>query len=629
MNLLISLDFFGSYLHWYVNNQKKIYTRLGGVLTIISFLICIMILVFNFTDYINRKNPQITTNDVVSNEVKKISFDKEKIYIPWSIGDYNNYKINFTGWIYPEVYYYYREKDEKTGKKFYKIKMLNYKLCNETNLKNINYFQDNYVDFNELYCIEWDNLIMGKNWFHDFVYHIQFDFSLCENGVDFKTKGKKCTDLDKLAKYIGDHNAWHIEIYYPVIQFQPKNQDNPIEIFYSTHYYNFNRFDRKIERLYLKEFTMIDDKGWIFENIKKFTFWGFDKLESDSYTRSIDGNDIITSFYSSTIYSLVILLSRSSKTYTRKYTKLFDALGNILSIVNGIFILFKGLSQFFTEAYQDKDIVSNIFVQKYFMNEKYNEYNKNKRIHESLNLENIIQKASNQRLNSLNNNINDLKENKTIVVNKKFLIKSHDFAIQSMLPINDRKSKQNSFQINKIENLTSNKNSSKFIKVKEQSDNILNRIKGNFIEDNSLDHLKMKIGLNRFRSNFGLNIKNFQLDQIKDYMNKDLQNSRSQPLNNYGSKDFNFPYYLYLLNIFNKTFGITRMCCISHQFRGAWKYVIEVFDVVKFIELQTNIDLINKILFNLKIEEGTNSKNFIISQEDKDVNVFNNNNINL
>ena len=628
MDILISLDFFGSYLHWYVNHQKKVYTQLGGVLTIISFSICIMILAFQFTELLNRDNPQTTENDIINNEFKKISFYNEKIYIPWAIRDYNNHKVNFTGLIYPIVYYSYREKDIKTGNMPYNYTILNYTLCNETNLKNTNYFQDNFLG--EFYCIEWNNLLMGGSYASDFIYHIRIDFFLCEDGVNFGTEGKKCADFDELAKYIGDKNVWHIAIYYPEIQFNPRNKNNPMEIFYDIHFYNLNKLNTKVERFYLKEFVLIDDQGWVFEHKKNLTFWGFDKFESDSYTRSVDGNDIIKNFSTSKIYSLVIYLNRNSKIFTRKYTKLLDALGNILSIVNGVFILFKLLSQFFTEAYQDKNIVSNIFVQKYFMNEKYNEYNKTIRLNESFNHEKTIHQNSNQRLSSNNdkNNINNIniKPTKTIAAHKKPIMKID--TIIPDIPLENQESKGNTIQINKNENLISIKNISKFIKIKEKSEHILNKIQRNQIGNASLDNSKIKIGLKRYRSNFGLNIKHFQLEQIKDYMEKDLNQRGSQPLNNYGSKDFNFPYYLYLLNIFNKTFGVTRMCCVGSQFKYAWKYVIEVFDVVKFIELQTNVDLINKILFELKIEKRLYTKESNISQENKESNIFNNN-INL
>ena len=622
MNLLISFDLFGSYLHWYVNHQKKVYTQLGGILTIISLSICITLLAFLFSNFLTRENPQTTANDVINNDYKKVSFYQEKIYIPWSIRDYYNNKVNFNGWIYPVIYSFNRVKDIKTGNISYKYKILNYTLCNETNLKNINYFQYNYFDLNELYCIEWDDLIMGGNWAHDFIYYIRIDFLLCENEDNFNIEGKKCTNFDELAKYIGDDNVWYIEIFYPEVQFNPKNKNSPMEIFYNNHQYYFNKLNTKVESFYLKEFTIVDDQGWIFENKKNLTLWGFDKFESDTYMRSTDLNNIISGFSYSKIYSLVIYLSRNSKIYTRKYTKLLDALGNILSIINGIFILFKVLSQFFTEAYHDKDIVSNIFVQKYFMNEKYIKYNKSLRLQESFNLGNIIKNAPNQQINN-NKNSDDYSINniKTIAARKISLTNRNNVDTPATLS----KSKRNLNKINKIENSIPNKHLSKFIEIKEKSNKVLNKNQQNSIGEGSLDNLKIKVDLKQDQSKFGLNIKNFQLEQIKGYIKKDFKQRGSQQLNNYGAKDFNFPYYLYLLNIFNKIFGVTKMCCVSRQFRDAWKYYIEVFDVVKFIELQTNIDLINKILFELKIEKEDNSKDSIIIQEHKDSNIFNNN----
>ena len=111
MEYLAAFDFFGSHLHWYVNHKKKLYSRLGGILSIISLLVCAPFFIILLTDLINRNNPQITENDYSITDFKKIKFREKKIYIPWSIGDYSSHKVNFTGWIYPIVYYYYGERD--------------------------------------------------------------------------------------------------------------------------------------------------------------------------------------------------------------------------------------------------------------------------------------------------------------------------------------------------------------------------------------------------------------------------------------------------------------------------------------------------------------------------------------
>ena len=604
MELLVSVDLFGAYHHWYVNHKKKVYTSFGGILTLISLIIFTIVSSFYFKHFINRENPQITENDKPNYQYKKIKFGEEKIYIPWTIADYTIKKVNFTGYLYPIIYYFYGERNKETGTMPYNYKILNYKYCNETNLKTVNYFQDSYVDFDTLYCIDMEDLIMGGDWFHDFVYHIQMDFFLCEDGADIGTEGKKCTNDTKLNEIIGGNNAWHIEIYYPEIQFKPQDRTEPMQIFYNTHFYNFNKLNTKVERFYFKENIMLDDQGWIFENEKQTTFWGFEKMESDTYSRSSDGSDFIRDFSSSKIYSLVVYVSRNTKIFTRKYTKILDVIGNIMSVINGIFIIFKFISQFFTEAYQDREILDNILIQKNNMDEKFRKINENKKnIFKLLNSDNLIpafnQKQSNEKfmrksIDNVNNinNLNNINKSWNHVNNKnlKFSqkidntgdkiknLKSVDLCLNKESVSDEHQiSKNNIFSLNNIDN-------SSLINI-QQNNLIVNKVNKN--------NLRKKI----------LN---------KDNNSIDINNKLS--LNK--PKYFRFPYYLYLLNIFNKSFNTTKMCFIDKNFLDVWKYMVNIIDVTKFFQLQTNVDLINKILFELKIDgEKPDIKYFRMNDE--------------
>ena len=567
-----------------------------------SIIICAIIFIILFKELMDRNNPQTTENDYPNSEFKKIKFGEKKIYIPWRIGDYYSHEINFTGWIYPVVYYYYGERNKETNSMPSYYKILNYTYCNETNLKGVNYVLEDYMHFNTLYCIDMDDLIMGGDWFHDFVYHIQIDFFFCEDGVNFGTKGKKCTDYDKLMEHIGKNNAWHIEVYYPEIQFKPTNKNNPMEIYYSAHFYNFNKLNTKVERLYLKEYTMIDDQGWIFGNKQNFTLWGFDKLEYDSYSRTINGKDLITDLTTSKFYSLVIYISKNSKIFTRNYTKLLDAIGNILSIINGIFIFFRFFSQFFTEAYQDKEILNSIFVQKYFMDEKYNKINViSKKKNYSSNLEYLIQK------NLISSDTKN--EKKSILKNSEhlFILSHKDNDIKK-----DEKSKfapKLNIPKNYINNLKQD------IPQKSKSDCKNNKklsISYPNVDDSNMkmcgkEKVIMTLMENNNRKTVELYPKNYELNRIQIYMKNEYKNDKNNiQLEKFSSIDFNFPYYLYLLNIFNKSFGVTRSCFVKHKFLQSWEYMINVFDVTEFIKMQTNVDLINKILFELKSDVGNN-----------------------
>ena len=616
MELFVSLDFFGGYLHWYVNHQKKIYTRLGGILTTLSFIICFAISTFFFRNFIKRGNPILTENNFISKKLKKIKFGEEKIYIPWTISDYRSNKINFTGYLYPIIYYFYGERDNKTNVMQYNYKLINYTFCNKTNLKSINYFTgNNYIDLNSLYCIDMDDLIIGGDWFHDFIYHIQMDIFLCEDGVNFGTEGKKCTNDTNFTKIIGKNNAWHIEIYYPEIQFKPLNKNEPIQIFYNTHFYNFNKLNIKVERFFFKEYIMIDDQGWLLEKDKKSTFWGFEKIDSDTYSISENGKDFITDFSSSKIYSLVFYVSRNEKIFTRKYTKLLDGLGNMISIINGIFIFFKFISQFFTEAYQDREIVANIFVQKYEMDEKFRKISESRKMKiKDLYSDNLHKKKrktmdekiipakpikSLDNINNINcfNKQNNINKSKSGANNKEVKFPPNaDKALEKIKHLQNR----NLFQFN-IDSAPEN------LQISQNNCFALNNIdNSNFVFSNPQNNLflhevkKDKNNINKKKLN-------------RNYFSIDV--NKNVPLNK--TRFFRFSYYLYLLNMFNKIFSTSKMCCVNKNFLDVWNNVTNIIDVNKYFELQTNVDLINKILFELKIDgEKDDVKCSILNNED-------------
>ena len=563
MSILTSLDFFAKYIHWHINKQKKIYTFLGGIISIISFLICLTIFILLFEDLIKRENPQINEDDEPQHEYQKIKFGKEKIYIPWTISDYSTRKVNFTGWLYPIIYYFYGERDKSTGAMPYDYKILNYRLCNETDLKKLDYYQDTYVNFDTLFCIEMENEIMGGSYFDEFIYHIQMDFYLCEDGVNMGTKGKKCTNYDDLVEHIGKDNAWHIEIYYPEVQFKPKDQKNPIGIFYNTHFYNFNKLNTKVERLYLKQFTLIDDQGWIFVNKKNESLWGFDKIESDSYVRSSDGKEFINDFSSSKIYSLVVYLNRNKKIYSRKYTKLLDALGNIISIVHGAYIFIKIISRIFIESFQDKCIL------KYLLLENENNKNKSKKISmpfivnehiENSNNFSVVNKSYNEFIH--NAKIDD-KKKKCNYVNKKKEKAMQNFPIKlkSSNEENRQIENENSSDVFNFKNLCQQKRIWKKLNILDKKNN------ANDCDDRFI------VFLNRLKS-----IKNTKMNY--------------SVVSRWNLKDINFPFYYYIFNFISQIFGLKKTYCVNNNFNNAWENMINILDVKEYVQLQSNVSLI-------------------------------------
>ena len=100
------IDLFGTRCTFYSEKMPKLYTVTGGIFSILSILVCILIFVVFSLDDLKRKDPHITTSSIPSEGYRKIKFGEEKIWIPWRIVDYNNNEfVNHTGVLFPIIYY--------------------------------------------------------------------------------------------------------------------------------------------------------------------------------------------------------------------------------------------------------------------------------------------------------------------------------------------------------------------------------------------------------------------------------------------------------------------------------------------------------------------------------------------
>ena len=133
--------------------------------------------------------------------------------------------------------------DNTTGELITQYNLIDYKLCNETSMKNLGkeYIID--IPLDTLYCIDMENLKVGGSWNSDFLNFIRFDLYMCKDGVDYNESNNfECTSYDNLENIYGGGESVFFELLYPIVQFQPTNKDVPILIVYKTHYYIINKF---------------------------------------------------------------------------------------------------------------------------------------------------------------------------------------------------------------------------------------------------------------------------------------------------------------------------------------------------------------------------------------------------
>jgi len=333
-NILRIFDFYGTEFHWYFDYKPKYYTSYGGIFSILSFILYIVIfIIFGLEDF-KRTNPISSISNIPPLVNKTIQSGKQKLYIPWRIMDYGKKFIDYNGILFPRIYSFKNKYNEKTGEMEIFYDILNYTLCSETSMRYLG--KDFLLDLplDKLYCIDMENIDIGGSWNSDFVNYIRLDLNLCKDGLNYDESNINCTRPEYLTSLYGKDNNWFFELLYPSVQFQPHNKTTPIFVIYTSYYYGLSINSNKVDRVYLQEHIFGDDKGWILNKISNVTYWGISSIKSDYYT--IGERDIFRYGSTSRLYSLKLYVDFSTIYYTRKYKKLFEILSDLFPLIRAI-----------------------------------------------------------------------------------------------------------------------------------------------------------------------------------------------------------------------------------------------------------------------------------------------------
>ena len=240
--LLKLLDCFGTQLSFFLDGNRKHYTTIGGILTIITLLICVVsFFIFELGD-LKRKKPILYTYELPYSS--KLNLEAEKILIPFRIINIDQNLIN---------------KDILVNI-FFNNKSFNSKLCNETEFetKYDNYYLN--IKLNELNCIEIIETEINS-----------IIDSISNNSIKLEVNSN------------GDIINYGIEIFLPKIKTLPKNRKNPFYVFFKHYIYFFNNLTYKIDNLFIQKNIFINDNGWIYKNDKNISVLSYKNIESDSY----------------------------------------------------------------------------------------------------------------------------------------------------------------------------------------------------------------------------------------------------------------------------------------------------------------------------------------------------------
>ena len=570
------LDVFGTEITFYSDKKPKLYTVNGGILSIISIISCILCFIFFSLDDFYRKIPNTTTSSIPSEGYRKVKFGKEKIWIPWRIVDYNNNEyVNHTGLLFPIIYYYFGVKDKITKNYNLSSKILNYKLCNETSMPNYNNIYQITIPLNEIYCIEMEDLDMGGSWITEFINYIQFDIYYCQDGINYDEKNPNCSSFEKIINYMGENNSLEIDIYYPIVQFQPTNKTFPVIVIYRQYFYHLSRYMNKIDRLFLQEHVLTDDTGWILKKEKNNSFWGLNSISGDYYFTGNE-NDLMNEGSNSRAYSINLYLEPGIIHYKRYYKKLYTIFTDFFPIIYIIFVIMKNISKIFKKADSHQKLIELLFEN---LKEKPIMMQNN---FDQLKVKNNGRLISNKDVKEKNDEIIFFNENE-----QKFSIKlrqnSNNNINNNISPSPSIKLNRNEYNNNILENNISSSNYTK-------GQNFKNIQYQNKSANNSS---KQKIMVNDTYFKINNSIKN---------INGNVQNIHSNNSQKRLIKEKLFPYKYYFFSVFIRNLDISKKSLfLSRKYSKVYIFLCQLIDITAYLSLQKEFNILKKILSDKNI----------------------------
>ena len=387
MEFLKYCDIFNVKFHFYINGKASTSSKFGGSMNLLFLISCLLTFLIFSLDDIKKLNPISSKSEIPGAQIRVVNLHNSKIWIPWRMVTYEEKFVDHRGILHPIVSLIEGHWNSSFGMNL-TYHTLNYKLCNETSMANKT---DEYkidVPLNELFCIEDDDIPWGGSWLGDILYYVEVNLFLCKEGINFNASDPRCTKMTDLLKH--RNTSWLFEFYFPVVQFQPTNYDVPMAVIYRSYYYRLSTYANKVERIYIQENILSDDRSLIFTSIKNSSYWGVENnLYGDTYFMP-DENDPLVKSTSSRLYSLVIYMDQGYKYYTRSYKKLFPIFSDIFPILNFLYILFKRIiggvkltfvkrnaAELLFENYQINHSRFNFNSRKNFDNENLLDINKN------------------------------------------------------------------------------------------------------------------------------------------------------------------------------------------------------------------------------------------------------------
>ena len=566
-------DFFNTKFNFFYENKINI-TIFGGCMGISFLIISIIVTIILSIDDFKKLNPITTKSEVPGGEFRVVNLKESNIYIPWRLITYEEKFINHKGILYPTITLIEGNLKEEIGMDL-KVHNLNYTLCNETSMANVSEHYKIDTPLNELYCIEHNDIPFGGSWLSDRLYYLEINLFLCEEGIQYNASDSRCTPLQNIVNFT--NTTWLFEFFYPIVQFQPTDQEVPMMVIYKNYYYRLSSHTYKLVRLYIQDNILSDDLSLLKHSPINTSCWGISNVYGDTYFWTPDQDPLVKS-NSSVLFSLDIYMDQGHIFYTRSYRKIFEIISNIFPIINFLLIAFDKLTIWIKSAFAKQSLDELIFE-----NTK------------------IIKNKAKILINIESNLNKNMKERNTIFINKRPKFED-TLKIFKEKNISNKNNSINNMQDNRSVNREGNKSLKK-----KQSDN--------YKDDSHLD-LFNSFSLKKGHKMKDRNGNSFQRNNNRNSKDKEINNNDTEIIQRKEKRNL-FPLFYFFMDIFIEKLDKPRsFCCLDKNYLIVYNFMGRLFNITSYVMLFKYFN-IYKTVFS---EELTNLN---LKDFDKKININN------
>ena len=394
-------DAFGVPFSFRYQDEGSYKTLLGGFFIIIFCIIVLILGIYYFIPFYNRKNFSIIYYSMNMANTGQIKLSESKANLAVGLNCYDDEDGTKAEDLFKLDIKYYTQKKTREGEINKTSKKLSTHNCNYADFYNSYNESFDLVNMGNYQCLDkTDNIIEGIYTDEKFTY---YEFTV-------SSKIDSMEHFNKIDKYLA-RNDCKLQLYYIDITIDFNNYKEPIKPYINALFVQLNpTLVTKMNAFFMNQnFENDNYLIFIFEDGKSEIKTLFSRNEEYSLYKGLNRGETKTYDYMN--YARIYIRADTKKTeIKRKYQKLMEFYANISSLLLGIFYILFIIFNFFNKFYAELSLSKKLF---FFKNVEYNNFD-HKQINKIINIteplvnknqfKNNILMESNKR-NNINYNI--------------------------------------------------------------------------------------------------------------------------------------------------------------------------------------------------------------------------------